>query len=191
MSRPFDLHRTGAVMGEGAAAIILEELESATKRGAKICGEVVGVASSAVADRRGIGQTRQATSNVLALAMKGAGIGPGDVGHVHAHGLGGRFSDVLEAQGIADVFRQRTSVPVVAAKSYFGNLGAAGGLVELLCSLLAQQNGRLFATLNYETPDPDCPVQIAPAGSPPGDTFINVSFTPQGQAAAVVVRKFT
>ncbi len=192
LSRPFDLDRTGAVMGEGAAALILEELATAKARGAKIYGEVIGAASSAVADRRGIGQTREAVRNVLTLAMRSAGIGPDAVGHIHAHGLGGRYSDAMEAQAIADVFQSRkSSVPVVAAKSYFGNLGAAGGMVELIASLLAQQNDRLFATLNYETPDPDCPVNvIAKAGAPPGDIFINVSTTPQGQASAAVVKRF-
>jgi 3-oxoacyl-[acyl-carrier-protein] synthase II len=192
LSRPFDLNRTGAVMGEGAAALILEELTSAQARGAKIWGEVIGAASSAVADRRGIGQTREAIRNVLTMAMRSAGIEPNDVGHVHAHGLGGRYSDAMEAQGIADVFKARNSpVPVVAAKSYFGNLGAAGGMVELIASVLAQRNNCLFATLNYETPDPDCPVNVVVKGDQqPGDVFINVSISPQGQASAAVVKGF-
>jgi len=192
LSRPFDLDRTGAVMGEGAAAIILEELATAQARGAKIWGEVIGAASSAVADRRGIGQTREAVRNVLKLAMRSAGISPDDVGHIHAHGLGGRYSDAMEAQAIADVFQSRKRpVPVVAAKSYFGNLGAAGGLVELIASVLAQQHDKLFATLNYETPDPDCPVNVIADGEQsPGEIFINVSVTPQGQASAAVVNRF-
>ncbi len=192
LSRPFDLNRTGAVMGEGAAAIILEELSSAQARGAKIFGEVIGAASSAVADRRGIGQTREAVRNVLTLALRSARIEPDEVGHIHAHGLAGRYSDAMEAQGIAEVFKSRKSpVPVVAAKSYFGNLGAAGGMVELIASVLTLQNNRLFATLNYETPDPDCPVNvIAKANVPPGEIFINVSTTPQGQASAAVVKRF-
>jgi 3-oxoacyl-[acyl-carrier-protein] synthase II len=192
LARPFDLNRAGAVMGEGAAAIILEELATARARGAKIWGEVIGAASSAVADRRGIGQTREAVKNVLKLAMRSAGISPDDVGHIHAHGLGGRYSDAMEAQAIAEVFRiRKTPVPVVAAKSYFGNLGAAGGLVELIASVLAQQNDSLFATLNYQTPDPDCPVNVVADGEQsPGAISINVSVTPQGQASAAVVKRF-
>ena len=83
-------------------------------------------------------------------------------------------------------------VPVVAAKSYFGNLGAASGLVELIGSLLALKHGRLFRTLNYETPDPECPVNVVATAMacPPGDVFINVNISPQGQASAVVVRRF-
>jgi 3-oxoacyl-[acyl-carrier-protein] synthase II len=192
LCRPFDLNRTGAVMGEGAAAILLEELDTAQTRRARIWGELIGAASSAVADRRGIGQTRDAIRNVLVLAMRSAGIESGDVGHIHAHGLGGRYSDAMEAQAIADVFQScKSPVPVVAAKSYFGNLGAAGGMVELIASMLAQQNNRLFATLNYETPDPDCPVNVIASGDvPPGDIFINVSISPQGQASAAVVKRF-
>jgi 3-oxoacyl-[acyl-carrier-protein] synthase II len=190
LSRPFDLDRTGAVMGEGAAAIMLEELESARARGVKIYGEVLGAASSAAADRRGTGQIRTAVRNVLRMALENARLPANEVGHVNAHGVASRRFDAEEAQAIAEVFAGRsTPVPVVAPKSYFGNLGAAGGLVELIASLLTLQNGRLFATLNYETPDADCPVHVVrQRGAPAGETFLNVSFSPQGQASAVVVR---
>jgi 3-oxoacyl-[acyl-carrier-protein] synthase II len=192
LSRPFDLHRTGAVLGEGAAAILLEELATAQARGAKIYGEVIGAAGSAAADRRGTGQPRVAIANVLRAALRNAAITPDEVGHVHAHGLGSRRYDAEEAQAIAEVFASRkTPVPVVAAKSYFGNLGAAGGMVEFISSVLAQQHDDLFTTLNYQTPDPDCPVNVvATPGAKPGDVFINVSISPQGQASAAVVRRF-
>jgi len=191
LSRPFDLDRTGSVMGEGAAAILLEEFGAAQARGATIYGEVIGAASSAAADRRGTGNIRTAIGNAMTLALRNAGLGPQDVGHVHAHGLGSRKSDAEEAQAIAQVFGGRRSpVPVVAAKSHFGNLGAAGGLVELIGSVLAQRQGPLFATLNYETPDPECPVNVVVGNDvPAGDTVVNVSVTPQGQASAVVVRR--
>lgn len=192
LSRPFDLHRTGAVMGEGAAAIMLEELTTAQARGAQIHGEILGAASSAATDGRGTGQIRMAIRNVLTMALRNAGLSPADVGHVNAHGLGSRRIDAEEAQSIAEVFKDRkTSVPVVAAKSYFGNLGAASGLVELISSVLAQENGNLFATLNYTTPDPDCPIHVvATRDVPAGDTFVNVNVSPQGQASAVVVRRY-
>jgi 3-oxoacyl-[acyl-carrier-protein] synthase II len=190
LSRPFDLARTGAVMGEGAAAIMLEELESATARGAKIYGEVLGASSSAAADRRGTGQIRTAVRNVLRMALANARLAPDDIGHLNAHGVGSRRIDAEEAQAIAEVFSsRRASVPVVAAKSYFGNLGAAGGLVELIASLLALRHGRLFATLNYASPDPDCPIRVTTrSDESPGETFVNVNVSPQGQASAVVVR---
>jgi 3-oxoacyl-[acyl-carrier-protein] synthase II len=79
-------------------------------------------------------------------------------------------------------------VPVTAAKSYFGNLGAGSGIVELIASLMAMANDRLFPILNYENPDPDCPVAAVTDGdASPGRTFINLSVTPQGQASAVLV----
>ncbi len=193
LSRPFDRGRRGAVMGEGAAAVMLEELEQARSRGAKILGEVIGCGSSAVSDRRGVADYRTAFANVLQQALASAKLAPDDVGHIHAHGLATRRCDAEEAQAIAAVLaaRQRP-VPVVAAKSYFGNLGAAGGMVELIGSLLAQRHDRLFRTLNYETPDPECPVSVVTAAdAPPGETFINLSISPQGQASAVVIRRLS
>jgi 3-oxoacyl-[acyl-carrier-protein] synthase II len=192
LSRPFDKHRAGEVLGEGAAALMLEELEYAQARGAQILGEITGFASSAVSDKRGIGQYKTAFKNVLTQAMSSTGLKPDDVGHINAHGLSTRRCDAEEAQAITEVFRGRRSpIPVVAAKSYFGNLGAAGGLVELICSLLSLKNGRLFRTLNYETPDAECPVNVVNGeATSPGETFINVNISPQGQASAVVVRRF-
>jgi 3-oxoacyl-[acyl-carrier-protein] synthase II len=193
LSRPFDRHRSGAVLGEGAAAIMLEELEHAKARGAKILGEVIGFSSSAVSNGRGIGQLRTAFKNALSQALASAHIKPREVGHVHAHGLSTRRSDAEEAQAIAEVFgppSEHNAVPVVAAKSYFGNLGAASGMVELIASLLALNCGRLFRTLNYQEPDPECPVNVvAKDGVSAGDIFINVNASPQGQTSAVVVRR--
>jgi 3-oxoacyl-[acyl-carrier-protein] synthase II len=83
-------------------------------------------------------------------------------------------------------------VPVTAAKSYFGNLGAGGGMVELMASVLAMRHDKLFPVRNYETPDPDCPVAVVQSSeTPPGDTFVNLSLTPQGQATATVVRRWS
>jgi 3-oxoacyl-[acyl-carrier-protein] synthase II len=192
LSRPFDKHRSGAVVGEGAACVMLEELEHAQARGARILGEVIGHGASAVADRKGVGQYRTALGNVLKQGLKSAGVTPDQVGHVNAHGLSTRRCDAEEAQAIHEVFGSRTSaVPVVAPKGNFGNLGAASGLVELICSLLALKHGQLFPVLNYESPDPECPVNIVKGGSvAAGDVFINCNVSPQGQASAVVVRRF-
>jgi 3-oxoacyl-[acyl-carrier-protein] synthase II len=191
LSRPFDADRNGLVLGEGAAAFILEELETAQKRGATILGEVIGYGSSAVADKGGAGVTRTAVRNVLRQAMQTAGLKPDQVGHLSAHGASTRAMDMDEAQAIAEVFAERKQpVPVVAAKSYFGNLGASSGLVEAAASLLALREGKLFATLNYETPDAQCPVQIAGEGDPAGENFISVNVTPQGQASAIVIKRF-
>jgi len=115
---------------------------------------------------------------------------PDELGHVHAHGLATSRCDREEAVAIHEVFGE-TQVPVVAAKSYTGNVGAASGMIEAASSLLAINENQLFGTLNYETPDPDCPVAISSHPAEPGDSFLNLSITPQGQASAVVIRRFS
>lgn len=191
-SRPFDLHRTGMVLGEGAGAVVLEELKTAQARGAKILGEVVGYGSSAALDRSFVANYELALKNALVQSLHRARLAPRDIGHIHAHGLSTRTCDAAEARAIRQVFGQRENpVPVVAAKSYFGNLGAGGGVVEFIASVLALNQGRLFRTLNYDTPDPECPISVCTSSdAPAGDSFINLCVTPQAQASAVAVRKF-
>jgi 3-oxoacyl-[acyl-carrier-protein] synthase II len=190
-SRPFDLNRSGMVLGEGAGTIVLEELETARARGARIYAEVVGTASSSVASKEGISHRETALANVMAGSLRDAGCKPADVGHVHAHGLSTRSCDEDEARAIRRVFENGSGkVPITAAKSYFGNLGAASGLVELIASVLALKHGRLFPVLNYDTPDPRCPLHVVAQEAAPGASFLNVNVTPQGQASAVLVRTF-
>jgi 3-oxoacyl-[acyl-carrier-protein] synthase II len=191
-SRPFDLNRSGMVLGEGAGSIVLEELSTARARSARIYGEVIGTASGTAIDRQGIANRGLALANVMRAALRDAGLSPDDVGHVHAHGLSTQSSDVEESWAIGEVFGARAkTLPIAAAKSYFGNLGAASGLVELVASLLSFEHGRLFPVLNYQTPDPACPVNVVRSADVlPGKTVLNVNFTPQGQASAVVVRAF-
>jgi 3-oxoacyl-[acyl-carrier-protein] synthase II len=133
-----------------------------------------------------------ALANAMRAALREAVCSPDNVGHIHAHGLGARQSDIDEARALAEVFGPRAAqVPVTAAKSYFGNLGAASGVVELIASTLAFGRGALFPVLNYETPDPECPVAAVTAdGVDPGESFLNLSTTPQGQASCVLVRRF-
>jgi 3-oxoacyl-[acyl-carrier-protein] synthase II len=177
-------------LGEGAAALIVEELAAAQARGATILGEVVGVSSSAVSNQHGVGQYQVAIRNVLKNLLRTSHLSADEIGHVHAHGLSTRRCDAEEAQAIAAVFSGRKSpVPVVAAKSHFGNLGAASGLVELIASLIAMQRGHLFRTLNYDSPDPECPVTIGAADQLASDAFLNVSVTPQGQASGVAIKQ--
>jgi len=191
-SRPFDRDRTGMVLGEGAGAVVLEELSSAKARDANIYGEVVSSASSSALQPGLAAQRDLAMKNVLVTALANGDTSPDDIGHLHAHGLSTRTSDVEEAWAINEVFGHRAKpVPVTAAKSYFGNLGAGSGVVELATSLMAFGHDRLFPILNYETPDPDCPISaVADGWSDPGTSFINLSVTPQAQASAVLVRRF-
>jgi 3-oxoacyl-[acyl-carrier-protein] synthase II len=191
-ARPFDADRQGMVLGEGAACLILEELSVAEARGARIYGEVVGAASSIVAEKNLVANRAAALVNAMRQTLKTAGLKPSDIGHINAHGLGSHSADIEEAKAIHEVFGDiATQVPVVAAKSYFGNLGAASGAVELICSLLAFQHGQLFPVLNYRTPDPACQLNIVTDhATPPGSCFLKLSFTPQGQAAVVAVKAY-
>ncbi len=190
-SRPFDRYRTGMVLGEGAAAVVLEELGHAQARNATIYGEVLASASSAVIRRKMVAHRQRALQRVLIGVLAAAGLTVEDIGHIHAHGLSTRSCDAAEAQAIAQVFAHRKKpVPVTAAKSYFGNLGAGSGMVELIASLLALEEGRLFPILNYATADPECPVAaVTDLSTPAGNSFINLSVTPQAQASAVLIRK--
>lgn len=192
VSRPFDLNRQGMVLGEGAGAVILEDLESARARGATIFAEVLGGASSAATEGRRQARRDVAMKNVLAAVLSRCGVTPDAVGHIHAHGVSTRCADAEEARAIGEVFGGRSQpVPVVAAKSYFGNLGAGSGMVELIASVLALGQNRLFRVLNYETPDPDCPVAVVTRDDvSPGASFVNLNVTPQGQASAVLVGRF-
>ena len=190
-SRPFDRQRRGMVLGEGAGAIVLERLDLAQRRGATIYGEVVAAASSTVADRGSVARPDRALANSMRAALREAGLSPTEIGHIHAHGLGTRQGDLLEAAAIREAFKGHAEkVPVTAAKSYFGNLGAGSGLVELIASTLALGRQHLFPVLNCDTPDPECGLNIV-HGSPgkPGDCFLNLSVTRQAQASCVIVRR--
>ncbi len=182
--RPFDRQRDGTVLGEGAGVLVLEELEHARKRGARIYAEVVGFGAAFDGKRSGAGLAR-----ALRAALAEAGIGPQDIDHVNASGFSTVPNDIWEARAIQEVFGN-CRTPVFAAKSYFGSLGAGSATAELAASLLALKEGVVPRTLNYEEPDPECPVTVV-AGTPrPMERpyFLKISFTEMGQCAAVVCR---
>lgn len=189
LCRPFDRDRRGMVLGEGAAAVVLEELGTAQKRGAKILAEVIGYGSSTVVDSTGMANCGAAIENSIRAALRSANLSPDAIGHIHAHGLGTHYCDVQESRALHRIFGG-CPVPVTTAKGHFGNLGAAGGTVEMIASVLALQQEALFPILNYETPDPDCPIHAATFESAAGDCFVNVNVSPVGQASCVVVRRF-
>ena len=132
----------------------------------------------------------------LALAMRNA-LGhakalPEDIGHVNAHGVSTRLGDEQEAQAILETFGCcGETVPVFEPKSYFGNLGAGTGAVELIASILALEQGTLPCTLNYETPDPNCPLNVVANQPQPIDqaSFLNLNVTRVGQASCLMVRR--
>jgi len=187
-SRPFDAGRTGMVLGEGAAAVVLEETDAAKQRGATVFAEIAGYGSSTVCDKDFVARYDTALANAMRAALQKAEMTPADIGHIHAHGLSTQRCDAEEAAAITTVFGSREQSPGVgSAKSNFGNLGAASGMVELAASIMAMHHGQLFPVLNYETPDPACDLNIATASSKAGSSVMNINVTPQGQASAVIV----
>jgi 3-oxoacyl-[acyl-carrier-protein] synthase II len=183
-SRPFDKDRDGVVLGEGAGVLVVEELEHAKKRAATIYGEVVGFGSAF--DR---GFTGQGIARAIRASLQQAGLTPAEIDHVNAHGLSTPEADAWEARGIHEVFG--ATVPVWAIKSYTGSLSAGSPLVELAGSLMALQQGTLPPTLNYETPDPECPVQVLREPRKTTRPYaLKLSTTDLGQCAAVICRKW-
>jgi 3-oxoacyl-[acyl-carrier-protein] synthase II len=185
--KPFDKERDGMVIGEGATVLVAEELDHARKRGARILAEVAGFASAFDAKRDGSGLARAITA-----ALKEAAIGPEDLDHVNAHGLGVPEQDAFEARGIRLALGAAADrVPVFAAKGNIGNLGPAGGVTELGFALLAMQKGQLPPTINHKTPDPACPVKVHTQGlrAIAKPHVLKIGFTDLGQCAAVVLRK--
>lgn len=182
-SRPFDLLRDGMVRGEGSAVFVLEERKHAERRGAPILGRLLAFASNFDPPEAAAGKGLQ---RAIIGALQRAGIDPRTVGHINAHAASTRNEDRIEAQAIAHVC---PDVPVTALKSYFGSAYAAGGMLEVAGSVLALNADVVPITLNYEQPDPECPVRVVAreplAGRPA--VALKVSRTVSGQAAAVVL----
>lgn len=188
--RPFDSSRRGQVAGEGACTFLFEEEEHAKARGATVLGTVLGTGSSCVLSAEGRPDTAAALSNAMQSALRHADISPADVGHINAHGLGGKQSDLDEARAIRNVFGDVAStVPVTGMKSLLGNSGAACGTLELAASLVGLQNGVVPATINCDSPDEECDLNIVRGEHLPvqNKVVLNVNVTSSGQAAAMVV----
>jgi 3-oxoacyl-[acyl-carrier-protein] synthase II len=183
--RPFDRGRDGEVIGEGSGVLVLEELDHARRRGARIYAEIVGFGCTF--DR---GCTGDGIARAIRLALNQAAIEPGDVDHVNAHGVSTIEGDVWEAKGIRAAFGDRP-VPVFAVKSFIGNLSSGGSTVELIASLLALRHGTLPGTLNYTDPDPACPIAVSADPRPVTKPYaLKLSLTDAGQCAALVVRRW-
>ncbi len=163
-SRPFDAERDGFVMAEGAGILVLEELEHARRRGARIYAELLGCGASTDGyhitqpHKEGVG-----AALAMQLALRDARLNPEDIGYINAHGTSTPLGDQAETLAIKSVFQEHArQVAVSSTKSQLGHLlGAAGG-VELIISILALQRGVLPPTINYHTPDPACDLDYVP-----------------------------
>jgi 3-oxoacyl-[acyl-carrier-protein] synthase II len=162
--RPFAKNRDGFVMAEGAGALVLESLESATARGAKILGIVAGCGELADSFHR----TRSSPDGkpiigCMRNALSDAGLDPGQIDYINAHGTGTPENDKMEYLGISTVFGERTGqIPVSSNKSMVGHTLSAAGAVEAIFSLLTLDHQRIPPTINYDIPDPAIPFDVVP-----------------------------
>jgi len=192
-SRPFDKDRDGFVAGEGAGSLIVEELGSALKRGAKIYAELIGYGSNI----DGVHVTEPDWENqarCIELALNDAGISPGEVDYVNAHGTSTLLNDVAETRAIkAALGKHSREVAVSSNKSSIGHLLGAAGAVEAIFTLLTIRDALIPPTLNYETPDPECDLDYVPnvARKARVNVALSNSFGFGGANAVLVFRKFT
>jgi 3-oxoacyl-[acyl-carrier-protein] synthase II len=193
-SRPFDADRDGFVMGEGSGIVILEELEFARRRGARVLAEIIGYGLSGDAYHiTSPAPNGEGAARCMQMAIRDAGVTPAEVGYINAHGTSTKYGDELETMAIKTVFGDHAyKVPVSSTKSMTGHLlGAAGG-IESVISVLALERGVLPPTINLENPDPECDLDYVPnsARRQPVDVVMSNSFGFGGTNACIVFRKF-
>ncbi|MBA2378182.1 MAG: beta-ketoacyl-[acyl-carrier-protein] synthase family protein, partial [Blastocatellia bacterium] len=158
--RPFSKDRTGMILGEGGAMFVLEELEHAKSRGAKIYGEIVGFGMSADAHHLTMPLVAGA-ARAINRALKDAQMNPAEVGYVNAHGTATQANDVMESNAIRAVFGERTpEIFVSSTKSMHGHALGAAGALEAAATVLGLHHGQLPPTANFTEPDPECGVRV-------------------------------
>jgi len=192
-SRPFEKDRDGFVIGEGAGIVILEEMESAVRRGAKIYAELIGYGSNI--DSFHITEPNwENQARCLKLALSDAGISPTDVDYINAHGTATILNDLSETKAIKAAFGERSrKVPVSSNKSMFGHLLGAAGSVEAIFTILTIRDGIIPPTINYDTPDPECDLDYVPnmARKTEVNMALSNSFGFGGVNATLAFTKFT
>jgi 3-oxoacyl-[acyl-carrier-protein] synthase II len=194
-SRPFDAERDGFVMGEAAAMLVLEELEHARARGANIYAEVLGYGVSAdanhVSDPDPSGEN---PARAMRMALDDAGIDPGEVGYVNAHGTSTPPGDSAETRVLKLALGEEKAfaTPTSSTKGATGHCLGAAGAVEAIFTVFALQRGMLPPTINYEVPDPECDLDYIPNEARPQQVEIGVSnsFGFGGHNACVVFRRW-
>jgi 3-oxoacyl-[acyl-carrier-protein] synthase II len=163
-SRPFDKDRDGFVMGEGGACLVIEELEFAKARGARIYAEIAGIGLTA--DAHHITEPApdgEGVSKSMRIALADAGMNPGDIDCINAHGTSTYYNDKNETTAIKKVFGEHANnIPVHSIKSMVGHLLGAAGAIESIASALTIVNGIIPPTINYTTPDPECDLNYVP-----------------------------
>jgi 3-oxoacyl-[acyl-carrier-protein] synthase II len=193
-SRPFDADRDGFVLAEGGAVLVLEDLEFARARGARILAELVGYGLSA--DAYHITQPPPGGEGALRsmrAALHHAGLSPDDIDYINAHGTSTPAGDIAETEAIKRLLGERAyRVPVSSSKSQFGHLLGAAGAIEAIVSILAIQEGLLPPTINYTTPDPQCDLDYVPNTPRTArvDVVLSNSFGFGGHNVSLIFRRY-
>jgi 3-oxoacyl-[acyl-carrier-protein] synthase II len=194
-SRPFDADRDGFVMGEGAAVLILEDLEYALARGAPILAEIAGYAATSDAFHiSNLSEDGEGVARAIRLALRRAGLTYKEVSYINAHATGTPAGDPVETTAIKEVFGGRGSAPPVSAsKSQFGHLLGAAGAIEAIVSILAIQHGQLPPTINLQHPDPACDLDYVPNAPRPArvDVVLSNSFGFGGHNVCLLLRRYS
>ena len=193
-SRPFDKERDGFVLSEGAGVVILEELEHAKRRSAKIYAELVGYGGSADAFRLTDPHPEgRGAIQAMKLALRHAKLDVSGVDYINAHGTSTQLNDSIETSSVKEVFGDRAKkIPMSSIKSMLGHMIAAAGAVEFISSILTIREGVIPATINYGTPDETCDLDYVPntAREAKVETVLSNSFGFGGQNIALIVKKF-
>jgi 3-oxoacyl-[acyl-carrier-protein] synthase II len=193
-SRPFDKDRDGFVMGEGAGVVVLEALEHAQRRGARIYGEIVGYAATGDAYHlTGQPPEHEGLQRSMRRAMADASLTPADVQYVNAHGTSTPLNDPNEAKAIRAVFGEHVEgISVSSTKSATGHMLGAAGAVEFIACTLAVRDSVVPPTINHSTPDPECDVDVTP--NTPRQREITAAISNSsgfgGHNATLAVRRF-
>ncbi|MCG1010038.1 beta-ketoacyl-ACP synthase II [Salinicoccus sp. ID82-1] len=193
-SRPYDKNRDGFVIGEGAGIVVLEELEHAKARGAKIYGEVVGYGTTGDAHHiTAPAEEGEGGARAMLEAMKDAGIKPEEIGYVNGHGTSTPYNDMFETMAIRNVFKDHAyKLLVNSTKSMTGHLLGGTGGMEAIITALSLRDGKVHPTINLETPDPDCDLNYVTEGAVEADLkyAISNSFGFGGHNASLVFKKY-
>jgi 3-oxoacyl-[acyl-carrier-protein] synthase II len=194
-SRPFDVDRDGFVMGEGAGVIVLEELEHAKARGAKIYCEIVGYGNTADANHMTAPAPQgEGAARCMRMALRNAELNPTDIQYINAHGTSTPQGDVCETQAIKTVFGDHArKLAVSSTKGATGHMLGAAGSVEMAICAKAIQTQVAPPTINLDKPDPECDLDYVPntAREMKIDAIVNNSFGFGGHNASIIARKFT
>ncbi len=193
--RPFDRNRSGFVLAEGAGILILESLEHAQRRGAKVLALLAGYGQSTDAyHKTAPDPTGGGAARAIRDALRSAGVTPEDVDYVNAHGTSTPQNDPMETAAIKTALGEHARrVPISSTKSMTGHMIAAAGAVEAIISVLAILTGRIPPTINYETPDPECDLYYVPNAAIERrvDVVVSNSFGFGGHNASLVFRRAT